>query len=155
MPLRDLGVAVPVLHAGGQLRPHNAEGFFVHEFVIHNARSFDLYLKGDRRIGFERHALFPGGGGGHAMERLEGAGECGRGIVAILDRHVDHLVSAVLQIDCGPGEPPVADVFRQRHLRHVGKHPLKMVGRAAGLLRRLRIVDRPVQVILDIRDCLV
>ena len=70
------------------------------------------------------------------MDGLKGPVEGGGRAVAVPQRHVYNPLPA-LQVRRRPGHPPPPEVLRQRHPRQQPKHPLKVVGGAAGDFRRL------------------
>ncbi len=89
------------------------------------------------------------------MDGLEGPVEGSGRAVPVLARHIDDLHAPALEIHGGQGHLPPADVLGQGNSRHIGEHPLEMVGGTTGDPPQLIHVDFLRQMLLDIAYCVI
>ncbi len=76
-------------------------------------------------------------------------------MVAVFLRNINNPLLSALQIHRCQGHFSPSDILRQGDARHIGKHPLVVIGGAAGNLRKLLIVNFACQMLLDIMHTLV
>lgn len=76
-------------------------------------------------------------------------------LVSIFSSNFRHFGVSVLEVKRSGTHPSAPDIFRQRHSRNIGKHPLKMMRRTAGDFSCFAIGNLPGKIFLNILDCLV
>ena len=94
-------------------------------------------------------------GGRHAVHTLKSSGKSLRGFIAIVQRQIQDLNIACLEIESRQRHFPASHIFRQRYIGHEGEHPLEMIHRTAGLPGGLFIIDFAAEILFYIINCTV
>lgn len=75
--------------------------------------------------------------------------------IAVLQTNINHFIICTLYLLSHQAHSPAPDIFRKRYPSHIGKHSLKMIGRAASNLSERLVVNFLCQMFLDIIYCLI
>ena len=123
--------------------PYDGQRGFGFDAVFHFRTTLQRKRHVQRRNRLKRNARLPCLGGKHAVKTLKRPGKAVRRVIAVFQRHIDHLRLPVSgKLLPGQCQPTAAHILPHRHAAQRSEHPLKIKGRQTGALRRFFHIQR-------------